>query len=1121
MALAPRDPSRLRIYAQQVATPGTALYKRYLPKGAFREQFGPADATISTLSSALGSAGLSTSLSDNGLLLSFRGSASAVEAAFGTRLESARLASGKQVRLATRSISVPASLARSVTAVLGLSTLPPAASSLRRSPTANVVPSSGDARRRAAARAAVSLRPRACADARIAAHGGGPYNLPDMQGLTDQELAWSYGLGGLYQAQANGSGQRVAIFELEHFGASDLSTFSRCYFGQDLSSQVSVTTVLGGVLPGTVSAGEATLDVEDVLGFAPGAMVDVYEGPNTDLGVVATYNRIVQDDRAKAVTTSWGLCEEQSSIPAAEESIFEQAAVQGQTVVAASGDAGSNDCGSTPAQLSVDDPASQPYVLAAGGTTITAASRPPTETVWNNGNYGGGGGGISDLWSQPSWQRSSTVPGVNAAAQLQAASAFAAASRPDRSGAFCRRAGATGPCRQVPDVSLEADPTLGAVTVYNADWGGWTTVGGTSSSSPIWAAILADAASQVSCSGGVGFAAPALYAIASSPSLYSIAFNDVTKGSNDTGSNAGLYPGRSGYDMASGLGTPKVTGPDGSPALASLLCGGTGALLPLVATVSPGELDSSGNLVAVIHGDHLAQSGAGEVTSLQLGALRLSRQASASSTGFSVDSDHQISLLVSAADIAQISPGAPDASGAHAVVATTAGGSSSEASDSAQLLYAPSGGGGGTVVPVVSGVSPAGGAKDGGGEVTIFGAGFSGATGVSFGGVPTTFSVRSSTRIVATVPAYSGSTSCAATGTDPATDVCQVHVVVTGPGGSSAISPILAPAASVSVGCGCEAAPGLDEYDYFAPPTISSVAAVEDPLGFAGSMGGSLLTITGTGLSPFAITGALFGGPSDPGQWAEGSWSTSATELVVIAPAVQVSIEPSPATVRIATSATSPGSDPGDLGYVLSNPGGFSYAGIPRLSAISTRWGPTSGGTALSISGAGVIAATSVDFSGQVVFIGQQIGWATQTAIEHPDTSSIALQTPDSLPGPSDLYLCSASGCSDPSPAGVFTYYPPGDAVITGISPDHGPTAGGYRVTLSGRNLGCAKRIRVGQREITPKVVPALTGCGSTTRIRFTMREGRSGAMPAVSVLTTEGRATGSGWSAPVRFRFD
>ena len=91
-------------------------------------------------------------------------------------------------------------------------------------------------------------------------------------------------------------------------------------------------------------------------------------------------------------------------------------------------------------------------------------------------------------------------------------------------------------------------------------------VGGTSGAAPAWAALIALANASSGCNGtAIGFANPALYNAAATN--YAADFNDTTSGHNDmTGTNGGQFAAGSGYDMATGLGSP-----NGS-ALASAMC---------------------------------------------------------------------------------------------------------------------------------------------------------------------------------------------------------------------------------------------------------------------------------------------------------------------------------------------------------------------------------------------------------------------------------------------------------------------------------------------------------------------------------------------------------------------
>ena len=138
-------------------------------------------------------------------------------------------------------------------------------------------------------------------------------------------------------------------------------------------------------LNGGPGSGEAALDIENVIGLAPKANIAVYEGPNSGDGPYDTMNAIISQHLAQVVTTSWGQCEpaEGSQQTGAENTLFQEAAAQGMSVLSASGDDGSEDCdgtgGAPQDALEVDDPASQPYVTGVGGTTLSADStrRPP------------------------------------------------------------------------------------------------------------------------------------------------------------------------------------------------------------------------------------------------------------------------------------------------------------------------------------------------------------------------------------------------------------------------------------------------------------------------------------------------------------------------------------------------------------------------------------------------------------------------------------------------------------------------------------------------------------------------------------------------------------------------
>ena len=560
VTLTPRDPAALAAYARAVSTPGSAEYRRYLTPSEFGRRFGATPAQVAVVRAALRARGLAPGPASAGRLsIPVVATAAAVEHAFAVSLSRLSLPGRRAAITASAAPAFPARAARAVQGVVGLDT--------------TAAPQPLLVRRRASAGArplavghVITGGPQPCAQAQASAPGQSAY--------TADQLASAYGFSGLYSAGDLGAGVTVAVYELESDDPADIAAYQSCY---GTRASISYVPVDGGVESGP-GAGEAALDVENLIGIAPAANVLVYQGPNSNSGAPGsgpydTFSAIVNQDRATVVTVSWGQCEPAlgRADAAAENTLFQQAAVQGQSIVAAAGDSGAEDCdtGSTPPQTepAVDDPSSQPFVTGVGGTTLQALGPRPTETVWNSGGVapsglgqpGAGGGGISSLWAMP-------------AAQFDAAAGLGVQS-PAAAGAVCGNSG--GFCREVPDVAMDADPTTGYLIYWNGtdsvpgEPAGWQGIGGTSAAAPVWAALLALANAAPACAGArLGYADPALYRAAGSD--YAGVFNDITTGENDfTAGNGGRYAAHAGYDTASGLGTPYAS------ALVAGLCADT------------------------------------------------------------------------------------------------------------------------------------------------------------------------------------------------------------------------------------------------------------------------------------------------------------------------------------------------------------------------------------------------------------------------------------------------------------------------------------------------------------------------------------------------------------------
>jgi len=350
-----------------------------------------------------------------------------------------------------------------------------------------------------------------------------------------------------YPTGVDGTGECIALIELGGgYTTTDLSN----YWNQlNLSKTPTVSAVSVGNGSNNPTGdpggpdGEVMLDIEVSGSIAPGAKIVVYFADNTDAGFLNAITTAVHDstNNPSIVSISWGGPESswtQQAMTSMDEA-FQSAAAMGVTVCVAAGDDGSTD-GVTDGLNHVDFPASSPNVLACGGTTLVASGNSITsETTWNElaNNEGATGGGISDVFPLPTWQNGAGVP--------------PSANSNHNVG------------RGVPDVSGDADPTTGYVTLVDGQSG---VIGGTSAVAPLWAALIA--LINESIGKPAGLINPLLYQTASTADD----FNDVTTGNN------GAYSAGPGWDACTGLGSPigaQVAAALGAPAQAQARKTGT------------------------------------------------------------------------------------------------------------------------------------------------------------------------------------------------------------------------------------------------------------------------------------------------------------------------------------------------------------------------------------------------------------------------------------------------------------------------------------------------------------------------------------------------------------------
>jgi Pro-kumamolisin, activation domain/Fibronectin type III domain/IPT/TIG domain len=1184
ISLKPRNDKAVTQFIAAVTNKNSPTYHDYLPAGQYRSRFGPTTATIDAVEAQLRSDGLHVSgVSANGLMVTFTGSTARIEAAFHTGLESYRLASGAKGTATTSAVRFPSTMARFVSGIVGLDNMATEQPQYIRPGSVSKKP--------AAAKTAKFTHPAGsptpCTLATTDATGAG--------GLTDDQIAHAYGAFGEYSAGDFGQGQHIALFEQEPFEKSDIKTFDTCYFGSTaaaaMQNRLSVVPVDGGQLAGP-GGGEALLDIEDVSAMAPQANIDVYEAPPTTYGTIDDYTQMVDNDTDQIISSSWALCEQlvqfaEPGIQEQENYDFQQAAAQGQTVFAAAGDTGDDSCNGQrfiepPTGqnfLSLLDPASQPYVVSAGGTTINDATEPPAEAVWDDGAaWGAGGGGISESWAMPSWQQKVTDTTANQDDVTNAEaveSENASAEAPFNTPTFCDGSpgadlGAGVPCRETPDVSAQADEFTGAVTIYSASFvaegipTGWTTIGGTSSAAPIWAAMLALVNASASCAGNtvtfneggtptkvpdVGFASPILYGIAGNPTAYAASFNDITAGNNDIyGLDNGLvFPARTGYDMASGLGSPQLTTPSGAnQALAFYMCtyGAPLTAPPTVTKLTPSFGPTTAGDVITVTGSGFGTNSSPAVKSVQVGG--------GSTTTFSVTNNTTMTVTLPAADTTipgnSVNPTQDGAGSAQIIVTGTDGESSAPSADSLfEFVDEKSA----TAVPSVTGVSPYGGIDSSPSTtpITVFGSGFSTTPAdntVKFGGIAATVQTATPFELTVIPPAFgtgSGDVTASAcdawdTGTgdnplSPTADICQAEVTVTVGGQTSATVQPLPPYEGAFTfnnlgglilppGCGCEDEPQTDEYDYIPAPTLTGTSTTMSvPASLASEFGGTtsnLVEVTGTGMDPMTSSYAELVSPP-------GSAPNENSELFPIQESGSSMILDVPGTV----GAQGPSVGPEDWGVGLSTLAGNSsttaeviYAGIPTVtSVVNNATGlpgvpdapacaspPPAGGcgTPITITGQGfdqVFGPIGIvdNISG--------ISLGTQYTYNVASDTQIATQAVQQLPAVADVEVCTETGCSFNPPDDLLYIYPPGNPSISGISAKSGPAHGSNTLTITGTNLGCAFQVHFGS-VASPSVAnaPSFLDCGQTGSVVAVAPPGKVGSVK-VTIVTLESFFTG------------
>jgi subtilase family serine protease len=596
VALAPRDESGLTSLLHGLYTRGSAIYHHWLTPARFDARFAPTAAATDAVAKYLAASGLKVTSSSSPFLVRATGSSARVSGAFHTTLKVYKNRKGKTYFANSTPVVLPRTLAGDTLGVIGLTNTVRPQDNLVRPLVRQQASSSCESPYPSLQELFTSYNTNTPFPY---GYGGGP----GCSGLTPSQDNSLYDAPNVGPA-GKGAHINAAVFELSAYQHSDIVTWAHHFYGPGYTPPLTDINIDGGPLNpicpaydqceppafGYFGDIEVDADIEMTLAIAPDVSnLLVYNAPGDETGQTELdeYAAIAGQDRADTVSSSWAYCEGDvtDAFVQAENTVFEQMAAQGQSMFASSGDTGAFSCirSSFPRTgLAVLDPSSQPWVTAVGGTTFEgfnpATNAHPSypsgkEDVWNVDNLcstagaqnstgpggfpgsfwcgatGAGGGGSSMYWGRPSWQ---TGEGV-----INNYTVYGNGLNQCGLGPVGRA------CREVPDISANADEytpyaeyctgnanTPGSACTFSSSLTppGWFGIGGTSLSSPLWAAIAADRDSYTAQrSGAFG---PLVYSLFNAdPGLY---FHNIGPSVN----NNGYFPTTPGYDMATGIGTP-------------------------------------------------------------------------------------------------------------------------------------------------------------------------------------------------------------------------------------------------------------------------------------------------------------------------------------------------------------------------------------------------------------------------------------------------------------------------------------------------------------------------------------------------------------------------------------
>ena len=339
-------------------------------------------------------------------------------------------------------------------------------------------------------------------------------------------------------ASVTGTGEGVALIEFDRYYAADVTKYA-AYAGIAPVPTITAVGVNGYNTAGAPGANnpEVALDIEMVISMAWGSTVYVYEANVASFNLM--FQKIATDNTAHQISCSWSGVGDSTTA-----TTLNQYAAQGQSFFQASGDDG--------AYIAADPIPSVPGPMdTTANMTIVGAT--------TLGTTGAGGSSVGSWASEGVWNNSpgffaTKTPAPNAVSGGGFCSSSTPIAIPTYQVPFDGANGASATYRNLPDVSMAGDLIT---AVYNN--GTTNCISGTSAAAPLWAGMMALVNQEAAAvgKGPIGLPNVALYTLAASPTPYATNYHDITSGNINYWGTSSTYAAGTGYDLASGLGSPK------------------------------------------------------------------------------------------------------------------------------------------------------------------------------------------------------------------------------------------------------------------------------------------------------------------------------------------------------------------------------------------------------------------------------------------------------------------------------------------------------------------------------------------------------------------------------------